>query len=474
MFRLEKVFQNDDKGFIYLVNIFKTFIIFSSLYIFSILKENSIYDMFNYKIFINSSIYQFIILLTLFFFLFSFVLKDNYQYDQTFFHSFRKDLLVLSGSNFLILILGIFLKDFFYQIIIFFLINFIIIVNLFLTNIIFNYVYNFLIDKNIIQRNIMLVGNYFEVQKIINSKLDHIYIFKCCIITDIKNHNNKIVKSVIKLPIFGENEDIRTILEYHHLGQIWILNAGSDSKEKIYKKIINFSVDTLNVKLNSRLKKKTSKRLINNLYQCEYFQKSNFYGMNLLFKIIIDKLFSIFLLFFLSPIFIFAAIIIYFEDGLPIIFIQNRTGWDGRRFKIYKLRSLKKSNFDRTVPVKKNDERLLKCGKFLRRWGIDEYPQFLNVLKGDMSLVGPKPHMVEHDLDHSSNISNILKRYKCSPGITGWAQVHGIRNSGLKSKIIKKRIVYDLWYLRNWNIFLDFYIIFITAFALIKYKGDED
>ncbi len=260
MFRLEKVFQNDDKGFIYLVNIFKTFIIFSSLYIFSILKENSIYDMFNYKIFINSSIYQFIILLTLFFFLFSFVLKDNYQYDQTFFHSFRKDLLVLSGSNFLILILGIFLKDFFYQIIIFFLINFIIIVNLFLTNIIFNYVYNFLIDKNIIQRNIMLVGNYFEVQKIINSKLDHIYIFKCCIITDIKNHNNKIVKSVIKLPIFGENEDIRTILEYHHLGQIWILNAGSDSKEKIYKKIINFSVDTLNVKLNSRLKKKNFKK----------------------------------------------------------------------------------------------------------------------------------------------------------------------------------------------------------------------
>ena len=138
------------------------------------------------------------------------------------------------------------------------------------------------------------------------------------------------------------------------------------------------------------------------------------------------------------------------------------------------MRSLNKTNFDRTVPVKKNDERLLKCGKFIRRWGIDEYPQLLNVLKGDMSLVGPKPHMVEHDLDHSSNISNILKRYKCNPGITGWAQVHGIRNSGLKSKIIKKRIVYDLWYLKNWNIFLDFYIILITAFALIKYKGDED
>lgn len=475
MFRLEKVFQNDDKGFVYLVNLSKTFVLFISIYIYSILREYSIYDLFNYTIFVKSNLFFYCILLSSLFFFVSFFLKNNYQFQQSFFNFLKNDFFILLGSNIFIFIFGY--KIVYYninEVIIFSLLNFIVIMNMFLANIIFNFIYNFLIRNNIIQRNIMLVGNYSEIQKIIKSKLDSIYIFKCCIITDIKDHKLKIVKSEIKFPIFNEYDDVRTILEYHHLGQIWILNANFESKKKIYKKIIKFSVDTLNINLSKKLKNNTDKRLVNNLYHCEFFEKSNFYGMNLFFKIFFDKILSILLLIIFSPIFLVASIAIYIEDGLPIIFIQDRTGWDGRRFKIYKLRSLKNKKFDQKIPVKKNDERLLKCGKFIRRWAIDEYPQFLNVILGDMSLVGPKPHMVEHDINHSSNITNFLKRYKCSPGITGWAQVNGIRNSGLKSKMIKKRMVYDLWYLRNWNVLLDFYIVLITIFALIRYKGDED
>ena len=103
-----------------------------------------------------------------------------------------------------------------------------------------------------------------------------------------------------------------------------------------------------------------------------------------------------------------------------LIFTQNRTGWDGRRFKIYKLRTLKKESFDKTVQVAKNDKRVLKFGKFIRRYSIDELPQFYNVFIGDMSIVGSRPHMVEHDIKYSNLFDSFLKRHKCNPGLTGW------------------------------------------------------
>ena len=163
---------------------------------------------------------------------------------------------------------------------------------------------------------------------------------------------------------------------------------------------------------------------------------------------------------------------IYFEDGFPLLFTQNRTGWDGRRFKIYKLRSLKKISFDKTLQVSKNDNRLLKIGKLIRRYSIDELPQFFNVLNGDMSIVGPRPHMVEHDIYYSSIFNNFLKRHKCNPGLTGWAQVNGFRGATPNPDSMRARMEHDLWYLNNWSLFLDFYIIFKTFYAIVKYKGD--
>ena len=186
----------------------------------------------------------------------------------------------------------------------------------------------------------------------------------------------------------------------------------------------------------------------------------------------IDKFFSIIFILLASPFLALSAILIYLEDGFPIIFTQNRTGWDGRRFKIYKLRSLRKTQFDKTMQVTKDDKRLLKIGRLIRRYSIDELPQFFNVLKGDMSIVGPRPHMVEHDIHYSNIFNNFLKRHKCNPGVTGWAQVNGLRGATPKAEIMKKRMEFDLWYLNNWTIWLDIYIIFKTFYALIKYKGD--
>ncbi|MDB2710196.1 exopolysaccharide biosynthesis polyprenyl glycosylphosphotransferase, partial [Candidatus Pelagibacter bacterium] len=335
----------------------------------------------------------------------------------------------------------------------------------------FNNLYENLINKNIIQKNIMLVGTYTEIQKILREKFEKIYVFKCCLITDFKNHNNKILRSEFKFPIFNDDEDIRSILEYHSLGQIWIMNAKDKKKDKAFNKIIQFSVDTLDVDLENNVNHKDN-QLLGNKYRYDFFEYSRFYGVNLFVKILIDKIFSVIFLILSSPILLFSAFAIYLEDGFPILFTQNRTGWDGRRFKIYKLRSLKKTGFDKTKQVTKDDQRVLKIGKFIRRYSVDELPQFFNVLKGDMSIVGPRPHMVEHDIHYSNLFFNFLKRHKCSPGLTGLAQVNGSRGPTPTPDLMKKRMEYDLWYLNNWTIWLDIKIIFKTFLALLKYKGD--
>ena len=152
-----------------------------------------------------------------------------------------------------------------------------------------------------------------------------------------------------------------------------------------------------------------------------------------------------------------ASIFIFLEDGFPILFTQDRTGWDGRRFKIFKLRTLKKGKFDKTVQVTLEDKRKLKCGTLIRQLSIDELPQLFNVLVGDMSIVGPRPHMVEHDIKYSSLFKNFLKRHKCSPGLTGWAQVNGLRGATPNPENMRKRMEHDLWYLNNWTIILDIY-----------------
>ncbi len=470
MFRLEKVFQNDDSGYILFSNFIKSVFIFITTYVFVILSDYSIYELTDYKIFLKSNFFIYSIFLPIIYFIFSFFLKNKKEYRKNFLSFLKEDFLnILISVVFTFAIIFILKIDFGLEInFIYLLINHIIV--LFLLKIYFNNLYQKLIDKNIIQKNIMLVGTYEDIKKILSEKFDKILIFKCCIISDLKNLNLKIIKSEIKFPIFNENEDIRSILEYHSLGQIWILN-GNKNKSSVMSKILKYSVDTLNIKLEEAPNIQ-GKKLLANKYDFEFFEMSRFYGVNLFLKILIDKFLSLIFLFISSPLLIFSAIAIYLEDGFPVLFTQNRTGWDGRRFKIYKLRSLKKMSFDKTLQVTKDDKRLLKIGKFIRRYSIDELPQFLNILNGDMSIVGPRPHMVEHDIHYSSLFNNFLKRHKCNPGLTGWAQVNGLRGATPKQEIMEKRMDYDLWYLNNWSIWLDIYIIFKTFYALVKYKGD--
>ena len=471
MFRLEKVFQNDDSGYLIFINFIKSIILFISIYIFSILKENSIFELFEYKIFKNSDLFYFSIIFCAIFYLSTLLFYEKRKYNQNFLTFLREDISNFIISNittfFLIFLLQL---DFIFEIEFIYLLFFLII-NLCFLKLYSNFLYQNMINKNIIQKNIMLVGTYEEITEVLSQKFDKIYVFKCAIMTDYLDRDKKIIKSEIKFPIFNINEDIRSILEYHLLGQIWILNGNKEKKSEILSNILRYSVDTLNISLNKNINIK-GKNLLADKYEFEIYEMSRFHGVNLFLKILIDKFLAIVFLLISSPILLISILFIYIEDGLPILFTQNRTGWDGRRFKIFKLRSLKKISFDKTEQVKKDDKRLLRIGKIIRRYSIDELPQFINVLNGEMSIVGPRPHMVEHDIHYSGIFNNFLKRHKCNPGLTGWAQVNGLRGATPTPEIMKKRMEYDLWYLNNWTIYLDIYIILKTFYTIFRHKGD--
>lgn len=125
-----------------------------------------------------------------------------------------------------------------------------------------------------------------------------------------------------------------------------------------------------------------------------------------------------------------------------------------------------------TMQATRNDARVTRIGRFLRRTSLDEFPQFLNVLRGDMSIVGPRPHMLKHTADYSKIIEQYMIRQFLKPGITGWAQVNGFRGETKTLEQMQKRVEYDLWYMENWSWWLDIRIMFLTIFNTIK--GEEN
>ena len=467
MFRLEKVFQNDDLFFISVLIYLKSIVLFLSIYIFSILELSSIYDLLNFTIFKNSKFNYLAYYLTFFYFIISFFFRSKKRYKLNFLNFLLHDVVPIFLSFLLSILILFYLNIFIDVTITFILLLIFIIFNLFILKKISNYLYNLLIDENIIQRNIMLVGSADSIRLVLKDNLDKINVYKCCLIIE----EDKIIidklRLEFKIPTFFKLEDIRSILEYHSLGQIWILDNKRVDINSYINIILKFSVDLLIINLRDKPILGTE-NLINNKYQFDNFEISKFYGFNLFIKIFLDKILSLFFLIILSPVFFLSLLLIYLEDGYPLFFTQDRTGWDGRRFKIYKIRSLKNDKFDTKIQVKKNDSRLLKFGKIIRRLSIDELPQFYNILIGDMSIVGPRPHMVQHDILYSGLFDSFLKRHKASPGLTGWAQVNGFRGETPTADLMKKRMEYDLWYLKNWSIWLDLYIIFKTFYVIFK------
>ena len=164
---------------------------------------------------------------------------------------------------------------------------------------------------------------------------------------------------------------------------------------------------------------------------------------------------------------IFAPIIKKQSPG-PIFFSQIRVGKNGRKFRFYKFRSMKVNKESDTLQATLNDPRKTKFGDFMRRTNIDELPQFINVLLGDMSIVGPRPHMLKHTEEYSKIINKYMVRHFIKPGITGWAQVTGFRGETRELEDMEGRVKADIWYMEHWSFLLDLYIMYKTVANVLR------
>jgi len=176
----------------------------------------------------------------------------------------------------------------------------------------------------------------------------------------------------------------------------------------------------------------------------------------------------VFLLSWLVPI---IALVIKIESNESPFFVQKRSGLNNVPFNCIKFRSMKSNKNADLQTAKKNDSRITRFGAFMRKTSIDELPQFINVLFGDMSVVGPRPHMLSQTEMYSKITKKYMTRHIVKPGITGWAQVMGARGEIFSHRDMEKRIEKDVWYIQNWSFFLDMKIIFLTLYNIIK--GDE-
>ena len=190
-------------------------------------------------------------------------------------------------------------------------------------------------------------------------------------------------------------------------------------------------------------------------------------GVNVLMKWLEDKILSACILSLIFPVLIFISIAIKLTSSGPVLFRQKRHGWNGEEIGILKFRSMyvHKEDVEKSVTqATRDDPRITPLGRILRSTSLDELPQFFNVLQGNMSIVGPRPHAVAHNFEYREHIPRYMLRHKVKPGITGWAQVNGFRGETDTLEKMELRVKADLYYIENWSLMFDLKIIFLTIF----------
>ena len=175
---------------------------------------------------------------------------------------------------------------------------------------------------------------------------------------------------------------------------------------------------------------------------------------------------------FFVPIMALTALAIKFDREGPIFFLQNRRGFNGRQFVMFKFRTMSvQENGDVVTQATRNDPRVTRIGRLLRAASIDELPQLINVVRGEMSLVGPRPHALAHDNYFEKLLQDYAFRHHVKPGMTGWAQVNGLRGATPSVDQIARRVKMDLWYINNWSLWLDIQILIKTLFEVLRKRN---
>lgn len=272
------------------------------------------------------------------------------------------------------------------------------------------------------------------------------------------------------LPVIGRVEDLLDLVSQYDVRRVYISLQMEESEliRPLTLRLIEANVDVIWAPdifgvslLNHSLKEIAGVPLIS-------LSETPLVGGAALAKAVMDKTFAIVALILLSPLMLLTAIAVKLSSPGPILFKQRRHGWDGRVVEIYKFRSMvvhDESN-ENIRQATRHDDRVTPVGRFIRRTSIDELPQLFNVLEGSMSLVGPRPHAVAHNEFYRSKIHAYMLRHRIKPGLTGLAQVNGLRGETDTIDKMESRVNYDLAYINNWSIWLDLEILLKTPFAL--------
>jgi putative colanic acid biosynthesis UDP-glucose lipid carrier transferase len=290
-----------------------------------------------------------------------------------------------------------------------------------------------------------------------------------------EDRNPERLTAYIDIPILGRIDDMASYIKQNQINVIY-LSLPMANQPRILKLLDDLKDTTASIYFIPDI-------FMTDLIQSRVDQvedipvvavcETPFTGFNGIVKRVADIGFATGILLLISPVLFIIAIGVKLSSPGPIIFKQRRYGLDGQEILVYKFRSMTVTeDGTKVTQATKNDQRVTKFGAFLRKSSLDELPQFLNVLQGRMSVVGPRPHAVSHNEMYRKLIKGYMIRHKVKPGITGWAQVNGLRGETETLDKMKARIDYDIDYLRNWSPKLDMYIILRTV--SVVFKGEKN
>ena len=322
-------------------------------------------------------------------------------------------------------------------------------------------------------RTVVIIGankTGFEIHKLLSKDLSYGYR-----VLGYFDNNIEGITSEIKL--LGNIDNLQNYVLKNQVHEIYF--ASNDYNTKTVIELINFCEKNLiRLKIVPHFKNYTESRHVTidfygNLPILSLRQEPLEIPVNRIIKKICDGIIILFVMLLIAPWLLpIIMLLVKLSSRGPVFFKQQRTGLGNTSFWCYKFRTMKVNTNSDRIQATKNDKRITRIGSFLRKSNLDELPQILNVLKGEMSIVGPRPHMLKHTEEYSAQIDNYLVRHFAKPGITGWAQVNGCRGETKELEQMEDRIDYDIWYIENWSLLLDLKIIFLTAFNI--FKGDKN
>ncbi len=310
-------------------------------------------------------------------------------------------------------------------------------------------------------RHVLIVGSG-ELGQAVAEKINLHPEFGMNIVGFLTSHVEKVGREIGGIKVLGMYSDIVRIIRTHGIDQLYVA-LPLKAHDRLEKVLANLGEETVDIKvapdlikfmnLQAGVEELDGLPIVN-------LTESPLYGWNLVAKRTSDIVLSVLAILLSAPVLLLVAVLIKLESRGPIIFRQERVGLDGKEFEMLKFRSMRVDAEDKTGPVwaNKNDDRKTRLGAFLRKTSVDELPQLFNVLKGDMSLVGPRPERPVFVEEFKKSVPQYMLRLKMKAGLTGWAQVNGWRGD----TSLNKRIEFDLYYIKNWSLLFDLKIILMT------------